>query len=170
MYTVVNHKAVGLVDGLAAVDYDASSKDNREQHFASTLLDKGIEFKCKDGEASVPADQKRISDAIGEEATLLDEQVHGVVAAAALKSVLVANDFERRRKYLEAVRAGHVRKLYLDLGETEVDTEEVVEQVLAALNGECMEELRLCSHTSLTALEKGALALGSRPLALESRR
>ena len=55
---------------------------------------------------------------------------HGVVAAAALKSVLVADDIDRHSKYLATVRAGHVRKLHLDLRETEADTEEVVEQVL----------------------------------------
>jgi hypothetical protein len=146
MYTAVDHTAVGLVDGLAAVDADSEDKCLREQHFPLVLLDKGIEFKCKDGEASFPADQKRISDAIGKDATLLDEKVHGVVAAAALKGVLVADDIERRSKYLEAVRAGHVRKLHLDLCDSTADTEVVVAEVLAALDADYMEELQLRSE------------------------
>ena len=145
MYTAVDHTAVGLVDGLAAVDMNSAYKYHREQHFPSALLDKGIEFKCKDGEASVPADQKRISDAIDKDDTLLDKKVHGVVAAAALKGVLVADDIERRSKYLEAVRVGHVRKLHLDLKDSTADTEVMVAEVLAALDADYMEELQLSS-------------------------
>ena len=146
MYTAVGHTAVGLVDGLAAIDFASVNKYLREQHFPLVLLDKGIEFKCKDGEASVPADQKRISDAIDEDDTLLDDKVHGKVAAAALKGVLVADDIERRSKYLEAVRVGHVRKLHLDLKDSTADTEVVVAEVLAALDADYMEELQLCSE------------------------
>ena len=44
--------AVGITHGLAAVDAGGEAKGERESAFPVELLDKGIAFKCKDGEAS----------------------------------------------------------------------------------------------------------------------
>ena len=44
--------AVGITHGLAAVDSVGKAKGERESTFPVELLDKGIAFKCEDGEAS----------------------------------------------------------------------------------------------------------------------
>ena len=44
--------AVGITHGLAAVDGVGEAKGKRESTFPVELLDKGIAFKCEDGEAS----------------------------------------------------------------------------------------------------------------------
>lgn len=75
-------------------------------------LRSGISFKCLDGQATVAADGDRIKAAIGEDATLLDETVHGINAASALRRAL-SEGGARRERFLEAVRKGHVRKLEL---------------------------------------------------------
>jgi len=117
----------GITDGLAAVDSTASDKDLREGSFPWALLDKALEFKCMEGQASVPADADRIKGAIEklqtystgglkeQGSTRLDRVVHGVVALSALSRVLGTNDSARRAKYMRALQNGEHREVRLDL-------------------------------------------------------
>ena len=83
--------AVGILDGLAAVDTDAEDKGVREQHFPLALLDEhGLKAECREGKASVDADRVRILDTIGASANLLDATIHGRVAAAGLMRAAAA--------------------------------------------------------------------------------
>ena len=77
--------AVGITDGLAAMDRDDEAKQLREKHYPLELVRKGIAFACKEGNASFPEDKDRILEDIGEHHLHLDNTVHGVVAAAALR-------------------------------------------------------------------------------------
>merc|ERR1711924_255018 len=117
----------GITGGLAAVDSTASDKDLREGSFPWALLDKALEFKCMEGQASVPADADRIKGAIEklqtystgglkeQGSTRLDRVVHGVVALSALSRVLGTSDSARRAKYMRALQNGEHREVRLDL-------------------------------------------------------
>lgn len=59
--------AVGLTQGLAAIDQIAYMKAQRERFFPLDLLDKGVRFECKDGQASVETDRLNILKKIGDQ-------------------------------------------------------------------------------------------------------
>jgi len=144
---------VGITDGLAALDMDAEDKGDRESYFPLSLLDTAIEFQCMEGKASVEEDAIRIKAEIGDNNSVLDATVHGVMAASALKQVLEEGG-ERRERYLEAVRAGHVRKLQLNLQGSEADTEQSVAAVVDALDAESLRELGMSTKTSTSLPER----------------
>ena len=125
--------AVGIADGLAAVDRVAFHKGEREQHFPLDRLDKGLQFKCMEGQASVTADADRIKGEIGDGGDKLDRTVHAVVAASALRRALEEGG-NRRRDYMEAVRQGALRQLRIDLRDSTADTEEVADELVEALS------------------------------------
>ena len=77
--------AVGVTDGLAAVDRDARDKQLREKHYPMELARKGMAFACLEGNASFKPDKDRILEDIGEDHQQLDNTVHGRVAAAFLR-------------------------------------------------------------------------------------
>ena len=157
IYTALEHKgglygaekqlAVGITQGLAAVDEYASNKTEREQHFPIHLIECGITFCCENGNASVESDKRKIIAEIGADATLLNDTIHGVVAAAALERVLKENS-DSRHEFLEAVKRSPPRELSVDLRDSAGDTQENVTAVIEALaaNGasKC-EALRLFS-------------------------
>ena len=57
--------AVGITQGLAAVDRYHFEKALREEPFPLKLTDNGIAFRCEEGEASVEDDRIKILDEIG---------------------------------------------------------------------------------------------------------
>ena len=96
--------SVGITQGLVAADRgDASCKAEREKHFPIQLIHRGITFHCEDGQASVQADKEKIIAEISADATLLNDTIHGVVAAAALERVLKEGS-SRLHEFLEAVQ------------------------------------------------------------------
>ena len=106
IYTALEHTnksgkqlAVGITHGFAAVDYgDAQYKTMRESHFPIHLIERGITFRCQNGNASVESDKHKITAEIGADATLLNDTVHGVVAVAALERVLKENNMSFWRR------------------------------------------------------------------------
>ena len=98
MYTACKHEwvnwngkeresraALGVTDGLAAVDQVAEDKQLREKHYPMELARKGMAFACLEGNASFKPDKDRILEDIGEDRQQLDNTVHGRVAAAFLR-------------------------------------------------------------------------------------
>jgi hypothetical protein len=140
--------AVGICTGLAAVDYDAEEKGKREVHFPFQLLKDGTSFECSAGEASVPSDKDRILLAIGgsKEQQLLDATVHGRVAAAALGRALQAGG-EDANRFLQAIAAGRLQRLELDLDGNDGDTVVNMTQLVRALDCETLQELTI-THAS----------------------
>merc|ERR1712166_787704 len=116
--------AVGITQDLVWVDCgDSSIKSDREQYFPLELIDRGVSFKCEDGAASVDADKVKILSEIGNQKTVLDEQIHAVVSGAVLQRVLSENH-ERRHLYLEAVRkGGPPKQLSVFLGGNKEDSQ-----------------------------------------------
>ena len=156
IYTAFEHEtyhygkllAVGITQGTAAVDFGyAFVKTDRESHFPIHLIQLGITFRCENGNASVESDKRKIIAEIGADATLLNDTVHGVVAAAALERVLKENS-DSRHEFLEAVKRSPPRELLVNLTDSAGDTQENVTAVIEALaaNGasKC-EELQLNS-------------------------
>jgi hypothetical protein len=144
MYTALEHTnddgeerfAVGITQSAVWTDEGSSYvKSQREQHFPLELIDRGVSFKCEEGAASVAADKVKILSEIGDQKTVLDEQIHAVVSGAALERVLKEND-ERRHPYLEAVRkGGPPRQLSVDLRGSEGDCQATVTALVDALGG-----------------------------------
>ena len=83
-----SRSAVGITDGLAAVDEVANDKQEREKHYPLELLRVGMAFRCLEGDASVKEDKDRIVTEIGDGHLCLDNTVHGVVAASSLRRAL----------------------------------------------------------------------------------
>merc|ERR1740117_1351564 len=159
IYTALEHTAlrgkqllaVGITHGLAAVDGGyAFNKTVREQHFPIDLIQRGVTFSCENGNASVESDKDKIMAEIGADVTLLNDTVHGVVAAAALERVLKENS-DSRHEFLEAVKRSPPRELRVDLRDSAGDTQQNVTAVIEALsaNGasKC-EVLRLLSKVA----------------------
>merc|ERR1712166_316017 len=151
---------------MAAVDYErADLKAEREKHFPIELIQRGVSFCCENGNASVESDKHKIMAEIGDDVTLLNDTVHGVVAAAALERVLKENS-DNRHEFLAAVKRSPPRELTLDLTGSAGDTQEnvtVVIEALAANGASKCEKLRLHSEVAteipscvskLTALER----------------
>ena len=145
MYIAVQHEyvdyhgaseqrsALGIVDGLAAVDYDAEDKDLREKNFPMVVLrDHGLRVRCRDGEASVPDDKVRILGSIGAAVNQLDVTVHGRVAAAGLRRALEAGG-EEADSFLAAVRDGHLCKVALDMKGSVADDMKNMQNLFEAL-------------------------------------
>ena len=145
MYTAVIHvinpgcyqeirQAVGITQGLAAVDEMACSKAEREEYFPLALIDTGISFVCGEGQASVEEDRMRILTEIGDKASLLDETVHGVVAAAALERVLKGANKCQAERYLKVIRKSPpTAELMLNFEDSEADSQATVSAVVEAL-------------------------------------
>ena len=136
--------AVGICTGLAAVDWNAYFKGEREKHFPFQLLKDGISFECIAGEASVSSDKDRILLAIGgsKEQQLLDATVHGRVAAAALGRALQTGG-EDANMFLQAIAAGRLQRLELDLDDNDGDTVVNMVQLVRALDCETLQELTI---------------------------
>ena len=114
-----------------AVQNATNAKRQREAFFPIRLLEKAIQFHCQDGKASFEKDKDRILQEIGSDAEVLDVEVHGVVAAAALNRVLAASELKAGKQdqedriciqdFSRAVKRG-VPVMKIDLA-THVDTE-----------------------------------------------
>ena len=141
--------AVTLVTGgTAAVDFGAVQKQARERHFPVELLQKGVQFECREGNASVAADKSMILAAIGNDGhQLLDQTVHGIVAAAGLQVALEAGG-TLRDEFLAAIRVGHLRKLSLTLWGSDAESEDNLRAVVAALDPAALEVLEIRSLAS----------------------
>ena len=98
-------------------------------------------------------DKTKILAEIGESAELLNNTVHGVVAAAALELVLKKG--HKCEEYFEAVSKGNVQRLWVDLCDSKADTPENGQLVLGAV-GESCEVLEL-SCKELATLHAGPL-------------
>ena len=111
--------------------------------FPLPLLDDGISFECKEGQASFAADKDRIMAEIGTGSKTVDSVVHGIVAAAAMNRIMKFGNEAQRQAYLEALRLGGVRDFTLSLHDDKAtaDTTENVTAVLAALSP---QELEVC--------------------------
>ena len=145
---------VGITLGLAAVDQDHSKKAEREAEFPLALTDIGASFVCSAGQASVEEDRLRILETIGDDNTRLDEQVHSVVATAALSRALSEQNEQRRKTYLEAIRKCPPPELQLNLTGGKAGAQETVNAVIEALasRNECkMLELTTKHATSIPA-------------------
>lgn len=153
LYTVHGHDgrtALGITAGLVAVDIDGAAKGRREMNFPPELLDKGISFECGKAEASMPEDQKRIMAEIGEgNKTLLDDTVHGVVAASTLEMVLKRGDKAESERYLAAVC--HARQLRVDVSGSAADNDQNASAVVEALESCEMLDLHFSQITMLSA-------------------
>ena len=81
-----SRSGVGITSGLAAVDFDAEAKMDREYHFPLELVEQGLNFLCAAGNASKQSDKVLILATIGNETKqkYLDQVIHGRFAAAAL--------------------------------------------------------------------------------------
>ena len=140
--------AVGITDGLAAVDCDAKAKGQREKFFPMELLALGMAVKCREGQASVEADKARILQCIGSKTDRLDATVHGRVAAAGLRRGLEAGG-EQAALYLMAIQQGHLRKLELDMEGSDADTEETMCELCKTLSATPLASLALRSGLAL---------------------
>lgn len=142
--------AVGITDGLAACDEDSRAKLERESHFPFARLDKGLEFKCMEGQASVPADAVRIKAAIqkvgegqkGSGSDRLDNAVHVRVAISALERAQEEGG-ERLVKYWNAVLQGEHREVRRVKLEGLLDTQEKADELVEALSRNSAHSLQL---------------------------
>lgn len=145
--------AVGLTQGLAAIDQIAYMKAQRERFFPLELLDKGVRFECKDGQASVEADRVSILAKIGDEQHALDAGVHCIIAASALRKAIDAGG-EARERFFSAVRGGKLRQFSLTMGSLDDDDEgvggspceakeDLMREILNALSPDTLEQLSL---------------------------
>ena len=152
--------AVGIVDGLAAVDADAEDKGLREKFFPMELLSEGLDVKCRDGKASMEADRVRILGAIGKGAQQLDATIHGRVAAAGLRRALEEGS-EQAERFLEAVQKGRLPKFVLDMEGSDADNESTMHHMCGALcmdtegTAQTLVSLTLTRSEGLTALHEG---------------
>ena len=94
--------AVGITEGLAAEDTNVAQKWLREKAFPIELFDKGVSFKCADGQTSMPADKVRIIGDIGDKSDELENLVHAHLAAAGLRSALEVGG-DRLKLFIEAI-------------------------------------------------------------------
>ena len=133
--------------GTAAVDFGPNNKQAREQHFPVELLQKGVQFACQEGNASMAADKSMILGAIGDGHVRLDQTVHGIVAAAGLRAALEAGG-TLCDGFLAAIRVGHLRKLSLSLVFSDADSARNLRAVVAALDPATLELLELRSWAS----------------------
>ena len=138
------HGATCILDGLGAWQLSSEVKAIHESHFPLGVIDQGITFDVKEGNASVEADKVNIFKGIGDKDVLLNETVHGRTAAAVLRLALEEGG-SRKDKYLEAFGKGHVRRLALDLGGSDVDTEDTWKEVIDRLDPETLEDLSIRS-------------------------
>lgn len=138
---------VGITQGLAAVDRDATFKANRESVFPFHLLDLGLTFKFNESRSSSPFDELKVKRSLGVDCKQLDHFVHGVVAASALGRVIGNRGLERSRQYLQAVRQGKIVSLRFDLrGRNAVDCTQTWMNVLEVLSDESCRHLEMGSH------------------------
>ena len=185
MYTVFHHTfeykrgskriserrvAVGLTSGPAAIDisndysFNGSSvaKAAREGFFPIKLLDIAVAFKCQDGNATVKADKTSILAEIGQDTFVLDDGVHGIVAASALHRVL-AEGGPRKTQFIRAVHCG-VERMSIDLPtsftvlqrNTNLDTQTNLLLLLGRLeNGPEVKYKELVLSTEVSVLSTG---------------
>ena len=140
--------AVTLVtSGTAVVDFGAAPKKARERHFPVELLQKGVQFACQEGNASMAADKSMILGAIGDGHERLDQTVHGIVAAAGLRAALEAGG-KLSDEFLAAIRVGQLRKLSLSMDFSDADSEDTLRDVVAALDPAALEVLEIQSEAS----------------------
>ena len=150
-------EAYGITDGIVACDLGLSAnKVIREENFPFSLLYKGASFRCRDGEASVVEDKYRILKTIGADESLLDQSVHGVVAACAIRRAFEEGP-EAAQLFLEALRAGCNRFVSVDLVESPVDTVDTVLAILDAVHSCACIHLALAS-AALNTVDGAALS------------
>ncbi|CAB9525127.1 leucine Rich Repeat [Seminavis robusta] len=140
--------AVGIMDGMAAVDCNAEMKWERESQFPMERLRQGMSFDCRNGRASLRADEIRIHQAIGngQQKTRLNNTVHGLVAATVLRRAL-ESPRQGRQVALEALQLGRIRKLSLYMEDSFADSHDNMIRVIDSLDGDACELLYLQSDT-----------------------
>ena len=124
----------------------------REKYFPIELIHLGISFRGEDGKASVEADRLKIMAEIGSKSTLLNDTIHGVISAAALKRVLKENS-DRRHEFLDAIKRSPPRELQLDLKDSDGDTQENVTALVEALAANGASKCEKLHLYSLVATE-----------------
>ena len=135
---------VGIADGFTAYDNSDHAKKRREEHFPVALLEAGVGFKCREGEASQPEDKEKILSSIGDKHEELDNLVHGVMAQAGLIKALAAGG-ERFDRFVQGLAEGKLRKLWVDCQDVpaEQHTEENMRRIVQAVDPETIEELTI---------------------------
>ena len=151
-------QAVGLTDGVAPSEEHPYWQTSRQQHFPLVLTDIGISFDCMNGQASIPMDEQRIKQAIEGEGELLNETVHGAVAAAVLSHVL--KDDNRARQYLEATKEGQPMREVSVQGDV---ANETLVMLVDSLDDSVCRNLHVNNNNRLTLLPAnvGRLPKGS---------
>jgi len=114
-------QAVGITEGLGAHDRHQKDKQYRQLHFPPDLIEKGLKVACATAEATEKEDEIRILSQVGEKTRLLDETVHGMMAASVLRRVLQEGDSAKWRRYLKAIQTGHLSRIELDLVDCKVE-------------------------------------------------
>lgn len=148
LYTAVRNKArlsaVGITDGIVAVDSNSETKWDRESTFPVDCLKHGMLFDCRAGKASMKEDEVRIHKAIGDDQTLLNRWVHGVIAASVLRRALESDDSKIAEGVLRSIELGKVRKLSFFMGGSLADKPETIDRVLNTLDSEacCLLDLQ----------------------------
>jgi hypothetical protein len=162
IYTVAGDGAVGLVDGLAAVDggnsvYKSGSsyvKSMREGRFPAKALDGAKAFALKDAQASEAGDLAAIKAQVGDQEAMLDSTVRARFGVARLPALLHADGpagGSELRALLADLRASQLRKLSAQLNKPrDFALAELVASLPASL-----EELTLirAAHATLTSGE-----------------
>lgn len=144
----LRHEAVVLCDGISALSSGSHDRRAFERAFPIAVIDKGVAFACQEAYATEEADKECILRAIGPEgAARLDEVVHGRVAAHSLPIALNHRDRSGGHdKYLDAVKRGHLRALYLSLNGRQADTQETWEEVRAVLDPQATESVTIMTE------------------------
>ena len=151
-YGTKRHEAIAITDGLSAMRPNADRKREFEQCFPVELLDRGLGFSFAHTRALVDEDRTAVLGALGDGGERLDEAVHAMFATAMLRRSLEVVG-ERRRRCLDSLRRGRVRKLHLDLVSSEADTPCTWLEVRAALDVERTREVAM--QTGLRMLPPG---------------
>ena len=146
---VVSVVAVGIVQGLAAVDRHSQNKAAREASFPLSLLNQGICCDCETAETTMPADKERILNRIRSASSLVNSTVRGFIAAAALERAFKDGTDELQADYLSTLSSGHAKCVRLDLVGCAADTEDTIVAVAAAIDPEACEELHLHFECSI---------------------
>ena len=141
-YGTKRHEAIAITDGLSAMRPNADRKREFEECFPAELLDRGLSFSFAHTRALVDEDRTAVLGAIGDGGERLDEAVHAMFATAMLRRSLEVVG-ERRRRCLDLLRRGRVRKLFLDLVSSEADTQSTWSEVRAALDVERTREVAM---------------------------
>eukprot|EP00930_Biecheleria_cincta_P013440 TRINITY_DN11974_c0_g1_i1.p1 TRINITY_DN11974_c0_g1~~TRINITY_DN11974_c0_g1_i1.p1 ORF type:complete len:685 (-),score=89.45 TRINITY_DN11974_c0_g1_i1:144-2147(-) len=156
--------AVGITSGLAPCDYDPGEKTARERHFPIKLIDKAMQVRVQDAQASIEGDRIHILNTIcgaenldGEPPSshpryrALDDKLGGYFAHCALRNAIEAGH-SALREYINALRGIQLPIFQMDLAGCGKFTDEVAIFILQALNPASLNEFTVTRSSSLTSL------------------